>query len=298
MFRRLFTDQTTCTSVIGDSRKTLARPPARVALGGPRGFLIEANYWVLVLALVVLQLTSAEAGFYVGRYVESTIGEITIPLVTVVAAAILGILSLLLGFTVSMAVSRFETRKQLVLAEANAIGTSYLRTQILPAQQSGELTSTLREYVDLRLQYGDVGVRTDRPQDEGMREEAARLQDELWLRAVACARTDVNPSGTALLLQSLNRVIELEKARWMAFRDTVPGTVIYVDAIVAILGMSLVGYLSGAENRHHMFVVCILALAITGVLGVIIDLDRPRRGFIRVSQQPMIDLQQWLRKSA
>jgi hypothetical protein len=82
----------------------------------------------------------------------------------------------------------------------------------------------------------------------------------------------------------------LETARWTAFQNHVPPNVIYVNAIVALLAAMLVGYTFGLDGRRNLFSMCVLVLAITMVLAVIVDLDRPRSGFIRANQQPMIDL--------
>lgn len=94
-----------------------------------------------------------------------------------------------------------------------------------------------------------------------------------------------------MLVQSLNQVIDLDATRWKALNDHVPDSVIYVNALVGLLAAMLVGYTYGLSGRRQLFSMFVLALAITIVLSVIIDLDRPRSGFIRVSQQPMIDLQ-------
>jgi hypothetical protein len=200
---------------------------------------------------------------------------------------ILGVLALLLGFTMSMAVTRFEVRKHLVLEEANAIGTSYLRTQLLPAPEGTEIANLLREYVVVRLQYADAGGDLDRLQ--ATREQAARLQNEFWTRAVAYVQKDPSPVKAGLLLQSLNEVIDLESARWMAFQNHVPRAVIYVNYIVALFAVILVGYAFGREGRRQVFSTSMLILAITVVLAVIVDLDQPRQGFIKVSQQPLVD---------
>jgi hypothetical protein len=87
----------------------------------------------------------------------------------------------------------------------------------------------------------------------------------------------------------------VEAARWMTFLNRVPASVIYVNAIVALLAMNLVGYAFGVSGRLQVFSACLLAVAISVVLAVILDLDRPRQGFIQVSQQTMIDLQDQLR---
>jgi hypothetical protein len=255
-------------------------------------FLYGISEWLALVVFLALLLAATEAGFRLGRRAKSVTTEKTKVQISVVEGSILGVLGLLLAFTMSMAVTRFEVRKQLVLDEANAIGTAWLRAQLLPAPESTEIANLLRDYVDLRIRYAESGGGLERV--KAAREQAARLQSEFWARAVGYARKDPNPVTSGLLLQSLNQAIDLEAARWMAFLNHVPDTVIYVNAIVALLSVALVGYAFGDEGRRHIFSMWLLAIAITVVLGVIIDLDRPREGFIRVSQQPMIDLQQQL----
>ena len=257
------------------------------------GFLYQGNEPLLLLGLFACLLAAGEAGFRLGRRADAGVREKAKAQVTAVEAAILGILGLLLAFTMSMAVSRFEARKQLVLDEANAIGTSYLRTQVLPAPQGAEIADLLRRYVDVRLEYLAAGH--DPGELAARRSQALRLQQGFWSRAAAYAQQDPNPVKAGLLLQSLNQTIDLEAASWMAFHNHVPATVIDTDALVALLAAMLVGYGMGLEERRQVFSLCLLALAITVVLGVILDLDRPYRGFIRLSQQPMIELQQQVR---
>src|SRR5215472_941807 len=185
--------------------------------------------WLIRYLLLAAILTIAsEAGFRVGCKAESGTADRTRPQLAVVEGGIAGVLALLLGFTVSMAVSRFEVRKQLVLQEANAIGTSYLRTQLLPAPDGTEIANLLRQYVIVRLQ--DAEARNDRDRFRRMREQAAHLQNEFWNRAVAYSQKP--PSiKTGLLLQSLNQVIDVEAAGWMVFKDLVPREVISVNFI-------------------------------------------------------------------
>jgi len=178
------------------------------------------------------------------------------------------------------AVSRFEARKQLVLEEANAIGTSFLRTALLPAPEGSEIASLLRQYINVRVQYGTEG--NDVARLDSLHAQAVRLQNEFWTRAVAYGQKDPNP---------VNQAIDLESARRMALQNHVPKSVIFVNGIVGLLSAMLVGYAFGLYGRRQIFSMSVLALAITLVLAVIIDLDRPRSGFIRVSQQPMLDLQ-------
>ncbi len=257
------------------------------------GILFQTSQWVILLVFLALLLAGSEAGFRLGRRAQSKIGESTKSQISAVEAAILVLLGLLLGFTMSMAVSRFEARKQVVLEEANAIGTAYLRTRLLPAPDGPAIADLLRQYVDVKLDYMRVGL--DMGQLLAKRAQAARLQQEFWSRAVAYAQRDPSPARVGLLLQSLNQVIDMEAAHWMTFHNHVPDTVIYVNALVSLLAVLLVGYTFGLQGRRQLFSMCLLALAIAVVLLVIVDLDRSLRGIIQVSQQPLIELQQQLR---
>lgn len=252
------------------------------------GFLYQTHWALIQGVFLALMLAATAAGFRLGRKAETSIADKTKSQISTVGAALLGILGLLLGFTMSMAVTRFEVRKQLVLEEANAIGTSLLRTQLVPAPEGPAIANLLRQYIRLRVRYGTAS--DDLAQLVAMRAQGAQLQDAFWTRAAAYGQKDPNPVRAGLLLQSLNQTIDLEAARWMAFHNHVPESVIYVNGIVGLLAVMLVGYAFGLNGRPHIFSMSVLAVGITLVLAVIIDLDRPRSGFIRISQQPMIDL--------
>ena len=150
--------------------------------------------------------------------------------------------------------------------------------QRLRYAQAGNDVSTLRNTTSIR----------------NAREETHRLPNDFWLRAVSPAQNDPNLVRTGLLSQSLNEVIDLYAARWMAFNDHVPPTVIHMNVLVALVAALLVGYTIGLAGQRNLFSVCLLAAAITITLIVIIDLDRSRQGLIAVTQQPLIDLEQQL----
>lgn len=251
------------------------------------GLFYETEQIAIQAAFLALMLVSTEVGFRLGRRSEVNVPEKTKSQVSAVEAALLGILGLLLGFTMSMAVSRFELRKQNVLEEANAIGTACLRTQLLPDVPGKRILQQLHEYTNVRIQFGKAG--SDRTRIDALRSQGALLQKQFWAEASAFAQKE--PLRANLLIQSLNQVIDLEAARWKGFNDHVPDSVIYVNAIVGLLAAMLVGYTYGLSGRRHVLSMCVLSVAITIVLSVIVDLDRSRSGLIRVSQQPMIDLQ-------
>lgn len=247
-----------------------------------------SSLWLVQVLFFAAMLAVSEAGFRVGRRSGQRDTQKDDSQLSVIEAGILALLGVVLGFTLLMAVTRFEERKHLVLDEANAISTSFLRSQLLPAPDGAEISHLLLRYLETRLQYADVGDDLDRIKLK--RDEAVRLQSEIWTRAVSCAQKDPNPVTTGLLLRSLNQAFELESARWAAIQDHVPATVIHVNGVLALLTALLLGYAFGIAGRRQLFSTCVLALAITVVLAVIVELDQPRRGSIRVSRQPLIDL--------
>lgn len=259
-------------------------------------FLYSQHEWLVQLCFFALLMAACEMGFRLGRYAmsSSTVRKGKSQ-VSVIEGSLLGVLGLLLGFTVSMAVSRFETRTQLVLDEANAIGTAYLRTQLLPDPSAAAMASLLRQYVDVKVQYAN---HPDPVELAAVRRKAQELQTRLWSIAVERARTDPNPFIAIQVVQSLNQVIDLDAAGWMAFLNRVPSSVIYVNTMVAFFSAILAGYAFGINGARKVLPMCILGIAITVVLGVILDLDSSRRGSIHVSQQPLIDLYRQMHSTA
>jgi hypothetical protein len=257
-------------------------------------FIYTSNPWAIQLSFLGLLMAVCEIGFRWGRHhAVGADGKKGRAQVSVVESSLLAVLGLLLGFTMSMAVSRFEVRTQLVLDEANAIGTSYLRTQLLPAGDAAETGGLLRDYLDVRLKYPDVYGHLS--QLSATRRQAQQLQGKFWAIAIRCAQNEPTPLRAVQFVQSLNQVIDIEAAQWMAFFNHVPSAAIYVNGIVGILAVTLVGYAFGMDGVRQIFPMCLLCIAIAVVLSVIMDLDSPRWGFINVTQQPLIDLQLQLR---
>jgi hypothetical protein len=251
--------------------------------------IFDGRPWLLGIGLAACMVLVAEAGFRVGR--KSGVEADHKANIQVVEAAILGVLGLLLGFTVSMAVSRFDSRRLLTLDEANAIGTAHLRAQLMPAPEGPEIAGLLREYVDVRVRFFAAGnVQAER----AARENTAQQQKAIWLRVNTLVQKDNRSLPAGLLVQSLNQVFDLENASWATGNSHVPATVICLNAAIAMLSAIFVGYLFGLSRKRQLFSVAMQAIAISAVLAAIVDLDLPNGGLIRVSRQPMIDLQQSL----
>ena len=240
--------------------------------------------WLILPLTIVVCLLSVEAGYRVASYRQRRSLEEKESPVGGMVGATLGLLGFMLAFTFGTAGSRFEDRRQVLLSEANAIGTTYLRAAMLPEPMRTETQNALREYVDVRLEAVEPG----KLNQSIMKSE--ELHNRLWSLAVAATEKD-RSDITGLFVQSLNEVIDLHATRKMAaLRSRVPDMIWIVLYALAVLAMIIMGYHSGLAHSRRSIAVIALVLGFSSVLYLIADLDRPGQGTLRVSQQAMIDL--------
>ena len=254
--------------------------------------LYTLSEWLIIAVFIALLLLIAEGGFRLGHRLRPRVTEAVKSQISSIQAAILALFGLLLAFTMSMAVSRYDARKQLVVEEANAIGTTYLRAQLLPQPHRAEISRLLRDYVDVRLQFFDAGADQERIQQ--VNDATGRFHRQLWAGATALGELDPRAVTTGLFIQSLNEVIDLPTKRLAALENRVPEVVMLLLFAGAICSLGLIGCSHGLEDQRNLVMSVLFALLISLVILVIIDLDRPRRGLIQVSQQSMSDLQKSL----
>ena len=286
----------------GPGAGTQSRPdnctflPAPVALERrvvPEELFYDIDLWLILVASIGGFLLATEAGFLLGRRSQKTTDDHSRSQIYTIQGAALGLLALLLGFTFAMAMSRYDTRKQLVLEESNAIGTTFLRAQLLPEPPRQEVSNLLRRYVEVRLDFYHAGV--DKKLLREVKDKTERLHNRLWADGVVVGEKDPRAVMTGLFLQSLNEMIDLHATRITALENHVPEITLVLLYFVAIMATGLIGYGCGISGIRNFFVTIISSVLIAAVILVIIDLDRPSRGLIRVSQQRMIDLQNSLK---
>lgn len=216
--------------------------------------------------------------------------------IAMIIGAVLTLLSLLLGFTYAMSEGRFEARRQLVIDEANAIGTTYLRAKTLPEPRSSVIQGLLRQYAALRVET--AGRMEDDPEKvRQMDNREKKLQSMLWLHAATLARESPNPV-ISLFLVTLNEMIDLHTKRLAAFRNRVPFPIYAVLFIVSAFALWLIGYYLGSHRQRALIVTAMLALLVTSVIWLIMDLDQPVRGAIRTNHQSLTDIYQDLSPEA
>ena len=245
---------------------------------------------LIVLALFLCMLLSMEIGFRSGRHKQATATE-AITQANAVLASMLGLLALLLAFTFSAALQRYDDRSQAVVAEANAIGTTYLRARLLPGEAQDEVQALLRQYLDVRIQEGRVNT-ADTVMREKLFLQTNLMAAQLWGHAVSAAKQDAGPVTSGLFIQSLNELIDAYGTRNAALERHVPEIVLFLMFATIVMTTATLGYASGIAGHRVTLAAFALVVLIALVVYLIIDLDRPRRGLIHVNQESMLNLQQ------
>jgi len=203
-------------------------------------------------------------------------------------SSILGLLALMIGFTFAMALSRFEARREAVLNEANAIGTTALRARLLPAPHNTECIKLLREYVQIRL---DITRRVPSPTEfDAAIARSNAIQEALWQQAKAVAAKDTAIVPTGLFIQTLNEMIDSQEKRLTAVFNRVPNIVLIALYGVATIASAFAGYAAGLEAQRSRLSIYTMGVLVSAMILLIQDLDRPNAGFVVVSQQPMLNV--------
>jgi hypothetical protein len=240
--------------------------------------------WLFIITFIILSI-AFEGGVFLGKKHRLVSKQEDRAPISSIVAATLGLLAFLLAFTFGMAASKFDDRRMLVVDEANAIGTTFLRAEYLPSPHSIEIKNLLKEYVATRLNAIHPGNLA-----EGIK-KSGDLQDLLWLQAVAVAEKNPNSVVVGLFIQSLNEVIDLHAKRInTGLRIRIPLIIWTALYFVTILAIGTVGYQIGLIHARYLGITLLLILTFSSVIVLIADLDRPQEGFIKVSQESLRDL--------
>jgi hypothetical protein len=239
------------------------------------------------ITFAIIALLTYEVGFRVGRWwQERTPDEAEGPTGALVGS-LFALMAFLLAITMGMASDRFDTRRGLVLAEANSIGTTFLRAGYLPEPAASESQELLREYASLRTTTNDLAETRARIT------RSVQIQNELWATAEDLARAAPDSDLLAIYIESLNETIDLNETRITAgLYARVPETVLLLLIVGSALTLGMLGYSAGLSRRRSPLTAVVMIVVLGAVIALVVDLDRPRDGFLQVNQQPLIDLQQ------
>jgi hypothetical protein len=241
--------------------------------------------WTVFVATFSTIVVANECGYRLGqarsrrdeRESESPVGGMV--------GAELGLLAFLLAFTFGIAATRFDSRRQVVLDEANTIGTAYLRAAMLPEPHRANVRRLLRDYTDVR-----IAARRGPSLDDAIR-RSEDLHGRLWAEAIGAAERDPRSIPVGLFIQALNEVIDLHAKRLTAsVRSRIPTAVWVVLYSVAFLAFVAMGYHVGLIRTSRSPGIVVVALTFAAVVWLVVDLDRPGEGGLTVSQQAMIDV--------
>jgi hypothetical protein len=262
-----------------------------LALGHAQRLKIMYGLNSLLIAglLLTSMLAAIEGGYRIGRRKKTSGNTAIKDHINTIQSSMLGVLALLLAFSFSLALQRFDNRNAAVVDEANAIGTTFLRAQLLPNSVRSDARKLLQTYAHLRLQASTVSLDTE-AEREVLLSDANQVLDALWVCARRAAEEDPSPVTSGLFIQSLNETIDAYARRDAAVRRHVPEVILFL--LFGTFGMTSVvlGYAAGAAGHRPSLVSYLLIGFIVLLTFVIIDLDRPRRGLIRVSQTSLIEV--------
>jgi hypothetical protein len=193
-----------------------------------------------------------------------------------------------LAFTYAFVAGRHDVRQALIVREANAIGTAFLRSGLLPEPPRRELQALLRQYLDSRILSAEVAARPSKVAEAIQHSE--RLQAALWPIAARDIAGRLPTVLDSLVLQALNEVIDVHTERLAAAEYRLPSVMLWLLCVVALTGLALTGFGSGLHGRRSTWGTGALAVLVMAVILIIIALDSPQQGVIRLSQTSLIHL--------
>ena len=248
------------------------------------GFMNNLPLWLIFPGTLILALIFWEFGYRFGHRTTKEQKPETEQSITTLVSIIVGLVAFLLAFTFNMAAGRFQERRDVFLEDVNAIGTTYLRADLVAEPERSKLKSQMREYVDLRISIAgsdNIQTRLDR---------TTEIQDELWKETVAVTEKDRSPVA-AVFVTSLNEMLDMHTKRMtIMFQHRIPDSVWLALYALTIFGIAAMGYQNGLLDHGRSPAVLIVALMFAVVISMIADLDTPGQGTIYVDQQPIIEL--------
>lgn len=237
----------------------------------------------------IITFACYEVGYRIGVWWQARVpGEQEGPTSTLVGA-LLGLMAFLLAVTMGMAAERFDARRALIMEEANAIGQVYLQADYLPEPQTEALREVMRQYLPLRISSSDLA------EVEANISSSRALHPAMWAIVAEAARSGYNPDLMSSLGESVTDIVSLDEARVIAgLYARVPETILVLLLAGSALALGMVGYSAGLAGSRSILSAIVLIVALGAVMTLVIDLDRPQEGFLKVSQRALLDVQSWI----
>ena len=247
----------------------------------------DTDLSLLYPATIILIVAAAGFGAWIGR--RSRVDVSGAPDTATLTGAALGLLALLLAFSFSLALSRYDTRRSMVLEEANAIGSTANFALMLPEPAQRQILDLLRQYAAVRT---GLGVPYDLAKLGRDTERSLDLQNRLWQQATQATEAAPQSLPVYRFVASLNEMNNIHERRLTALRYHVPGPVMLVLIGLAMVAMGFTGFHAALTGAGRSIPVLIMSVVIAVVMMLVVDLDRPARGLIQVPIQPLVDAAQ------
>lgn len=247
--------------------------------------LTTVPIWVIALLFASIVIFGGECGFHIGKRAKTTLGESPF---AVLQAAIFGLLGLLLAFSFSLGLARYDARRAEVINEANAIASAQLRSELLTPPAAAAVRTALKRYVDARIDFARQTV--DERARAAAAGQSAALQRQIWNVAKGEFHRDPHSVAVYAFVQALSTMIDESGQEEAILSAHVPDEVIVTLAVVIAFASILLGVGFGRTDRRGVLGIILFAVVIGLVVATIVDLDRPQRGFIRVSLRPLQEL--------
>lgn len=232
------------------------------------------------IAVALALLLSMEIGYRMGRW-HQKIGRGSIKdFIGIIDAPILALLGLLIGFTFFGAAERFDRRRDLIVEETNHIGTAYLRLDLLRLEDRDPLRTLFKEYLDSRIRT--YAVLPDVKAALAEYDRSQQMQAAIWTRSIEAAQKTGTAPASMQLVPALNAMIDITTTRIAVTQFHPPRIVFVMLAVLSLIAAMLAGYQMSAAPRRSWFHVLLFVLTFTLAIYVIVDLEYPRLGLIRV----------------
>jgi hypothetical protein len=235
-------------------------------------------HWIAIAIFLSILLTNW-LGFRYRTFLEAKPARETIDGTGPMESSMLGLMALMLGFTFSIALSKFETRRQIIVEEANDIGTALLRADLYPDSIRTLLRADFKDYIEARISYYNAGI-DNKKIDSALRKTNV-YSGRLWRRTADLVQNDRYRVSTLQMIPALNNMIDIVSVRESGRKAKVPPVILTMLVVLTLLSSFLVGY-GYKGKRRNLVMICTFSLMTTIALYLILDLDRPQRGLLNL----------------
>ena len=237
------------------------------------------DHRLVALAMLAALVISIEIGYRAGVRATDASDSLR-SLMSGTAAAMLGILGVLLGFTLSMAIARWDARRDIVVDESNAIGTLWLRAGLLDEPLRNDLRRALQKYTDTRIRLG--GSRDNLDALRAAQSDGVALHEKIWSIVERADQPGTSPAILSTLINAANELIDLHELRVASIQNYLPAFLILLLPAVSAVAVAALAWSFGATTQRGRTPILLLTLLLCTVILLIMDVNRPQRGRIRV----------------